>query len=420
MARRQRLELRQSQRLALTPALRESLQLLRLPADGLEAALAAEAARNPFLRVVPPRRVAAVSAHDIALETTPAGASLHERVAAQIRLMRLEAPVRAAALALAGELGADGYLEGDPEAILTHHGLGAQSAAAGLAALQACEPAGVGARDLGECLALQLVEAGTPEPVARDVVAHLEGFARRDWAALGRALGLERTELERLARRLQGLRPRPVEEAATPAAPLVPDLVLERGGDGPRLRLAREYMPRIGLDRALLAQSEGAFARDCRLRAHALLRALRFRGTTLLRVGGHLLAHQRGFLLEGAEGPRPLSRAATAAALELHPSTVGRAVAGKALEIDGVLQPLEGLFTNALPAADGGQVSAAVLRRRIAEMIAAEPPARPLSDAAIRDRLAAAGVDIARRTVAKYRRELRLAPSPRRRHRERH
>lgn len=420
MAQRQRLELRQTQRLALTPALRESLQMLQLPADRIEAALAAEAAENPFLRLQPPRRVPAVSAHDVALETTAAGESLHARIAAQIRLMDLPAPVRAAALALAGELGGDGYLAGDTASLAAGLGLTEADAAAGLVALQACEPAGVGARDLAECLALQLVDQGTPEATARAIVARLDGFARRDWPGLTRALGLPRAEIERLARRLQGLRPRPVEDEEPAAAPLVPDLVVERGPDGPRLRLAREYMPRIGFDRALMARSGGAFAESCRLRAHALMRAVRFRGTTLLRVGAHVLAHQRAHLLDGADGPRPLSRAETAAALDLHPSTVGRAVAGKALEIDGVLHPLGGLFSNALPLRGGGQVSAAALRRRIAAMIAEEPPARPLSDAAIRERLAASGVDIARRTVAKYRRELRLAPSSRRRHGERH
>ena len=176
------------------------------------------------------------------------------------------------------------------------------------------------------------------------------------------------------------------------------------------------HLPRVSLDPALLAQvRQERFAPELLERARALIAALEQRGRTLRRIGEWLIAHQAGFFLRGPDALRPATRAAMAGGLGLHPATVGRAIAGKTIDVDGRLWPLGQLFSAALPGA-GGDISARTVQRRILALVADEPPGRPLSDAALTEALRAEGVDIARRTVAKYRQGLRIpARSTRRR-----
>lgn len=417
MATTQTIGLKQRQTLALTPAMRTALALLQYPADRIEAALAEEAASNPFLDYDAPRAAVMRSAHDVTLDTVAGASSLHEDLCAQIGLRKLEPQLSALAMHLVGELGEDGYLEASEDELVQRLGVSPEALHEAISVLQGCEPAGVGARDPAECLELQLCDQGTPQAIARALVSNLDAVARRDWPRLARATGVPRAALPALVSRLQGLSPRPVDPSAPLSAPLVPDLVLERDASrGWVVRLGEEYLPRARVNHGLLARAGGsAFAESCRARAEALVSALRFRGDTLQRVGEAIVLTQGGFFSDGAAALRPLSRAEVAADLGVHPSTVGRAVTGKAVACEGQLHPLSIFFSNAIPNRCGTDMSAFAVRRRIAELIAAEPSGQPLSDAELCRRLQAEGVDIARRTVAKYRQYLRLPASGARR-----
>lgn len=399
------------QRAVLAPALRGALSVLRMPLAELQAEIARELADNPFLRRHRGPRGEAELPLALAATETPL-----ERLRAQIGLMPLAPDVRAMAEHLAAELREDGYLETPLTEIAAELGVPLALAEAGLAAVQGCEPAGVGARNLTECLTLQLIDRGVERGLAAATVARLEAFVAGNWRELGRELGLPRPELERIAALLPALVAHPLSPAA-PALPLLPDLVAEpRAGGGHDVRLAREAAPRLSLDVAMLARAgDEPFARDCRARAEALIAAVAARGTTLERIGAHLAEAQAAAFAHGPEHLRPLTRAEVAAALGLHASTVGRAVADKAIAIDARVVPLSQFFASAVPQAEGAALAGLALRRRIARMIAAEPPAAPLSDEAIRQALAAEGIDIARRTVAKYREWMRLPSSHQRR-----
>lgn len=402
------------QRMGLAPAVRASLSVLRMPLADLHAEIAREAAENPFLRW----RRSPLAAEPLAaapVESLAAEPSLLDRLRAQIGLMPLEAGVRAMAEHLAGELRDDGYLDTPLEEIAAELDVPLALAEAGLSALQSCDPAGVGARDLAECLALQLADRGVPRALAAAAVARLEDFVAGNWRALGRALGCGQGELERIAGLLPGLVAHPVA-AAPPAPPLMPDLVAEPGPGGPAVRLAREAAPRLVLDRAMLRRAAGEpFAEACRVRAEALIAAVAARGATLLRIGAHLAEVQQAAFAHGPEHLRPLTRVEVAAALGLHPSTVGRATAGKGIGIDGRVLPLERFFSAALPQTGGPALAGHAVRLRIARLVAEEPAGAPLSDEAIRQALAGEGIDIARRTVAKYREWMHLPSSHRRR-----
>ncbi|MCL4189668.1 MAG: hypothetical protein KJZ85_18870 [Rhodobacteraceae bacterium] len=412
MALRPALGLGQRQRLALTPGLRLGLGILRLPAAELAEAVARIVADNPFLVALPPR--GGVDPATLAVADRPGPV---ESVMRQLAAMPLAPGVRAAAGCLAGCLDEAGYLDAPVDEIAAGAGLDAAVAAAGLAALQSCEPAGVGARDLAECLLLQLVDGGWPRPRAAALVGRLDLVARGDPVALARALGMAPGEAAAAVAAVRGLRPRPFDSGA-PAPPLVPDLVAEPARDGGwSVRLARGGIGRVRLDATLAAQAAAeGFGGDRRAEAEAFLAALRFRGRTLLGIGRALAQLQHAALAGGGEEAlRPMTRAALAGELGLHPSTVGRAVAGKAMLAAGRLWPLAAFFGAALPAAAGtgagGTVAGGAVRRMIARLLAEEAAGMPLSDAAIAERLRAGGVDIARRTVAKYRQSMRIPSS---------
>lgn len=408
-----RLELRLQTRLALTPDLRLRLALLRMGAAELDEALAREAAENPFLRHQPRATPGGVLAPE-ALLAAP-GPSLDEDLRAQLGLMGLEPGVRRLAERLIGELDDEGFLA--PEVLDT---LPRDTGPRALEALQSCEPTGIGARSVAECLALQLVDRGLTPDQAQATVAQLAAFARHDWAEAGRALGLDAQGVQARAALLRGLSPRPALPEHAPLALLRPDLRLVRDSHGGiTLVPDARSRPRVVLDAAMQRRARTErFGAELMARAQAVVAALEQRESTLARIGNWLAIHQREFFQPGSRGgPRalvPARQVDLAAALDLHPSTISRALAGKAVEVDGRLWLLTAFFPAALAGA-AGPVSARAVQQRIAEMIRAESADQPLSDDALAAKLHGEGVDIARRTVAKYRQGLRIPPSSTRR-----
>lgn len=418
MSRGPSLKVQARQRLAITPGMHYALRVLRMPTSDLVAEIASEAEENPFLNFAAPAGGSG-SSYDLALETVAARPSLGETLRGQIGAMVLSPQQRALAEYLTGELREDGFLDTPVEEIAAFTKLPQAQVEEALAVLQRCEPTGVGARDLAECLALQLGDHGVPRALADRVVARMALFAEGRWSRLTTELELPRAELDRIALVLRELKPRPVVEAPAPTAILLPDLIVEpqRGG-AVSVRLGRAALPRLSLERKLLAQVAGTgdpFVAERRERAQRLIGAVRARGRTLLRIGERLVQDQARFFTEGPEHLVPRRRQDMAADLGLHPATIGRAVAGKALLWSGTLYPLSSFFSTALPVREGAAVSAHSVQVSIRRLIDAEPPGAPLSDAAICACLQEDGVDISRRTVAKYRQCMRIPSSSERR-----
>jgi len=424
VALRTRLELRQTQRLGLSAGVMGALSVLRMSAAELAEALQREAETNPFLLPgLPPPVPPGIAGAEGWIDELPAAEpDWQVSLLRQLALKPLDPPVARLAAWLVGELDESGWLDTPLAELALHHRLPMDTLQAALAAIQSCEPAGVGARDMTECLALQLVDLGLDPAAARATLAELPRFARRDWAGIGRALGLSPDTARGRAALLRRLTPRPVTAAAGPSQVLRPDLVLTRSQLGETgVELARDHLPRPTVDSALARRARAEGFGDALLdRAQAMVRAVDSRGATLLRIGAWLVRRQDRALQQGPGALRPALRAECAAELGLHPSTVGRAAAGKALLADGRLWPLARLFTTPAPGRDGNAPDtpgAAAVAHRIATLIAAEDPARPLTDTALQTILATEGVDMARRTVAKYRHGLRIPSAPRRRER---
>ena len=416
MALKSGMRLIQQQGIALSPMMRQSLTMLRMPTHALADEIAREAEENPFLVVEP--QDGAMPAYDYALATTAAPENLFDNLHRQIALQRLDPPTEAAALYLIGELREDGYLDVPLDDLARDTGAPLDLLEAGLGALHRCEPTGIGARDLAECLELQLAEAGIDRSLARAAALRLDDFAGEDWAKLGRSLGQPTEVLERIATLLRSFSSTPIRDASGPVDIAVPELLVEEGPQGQlSVTLLNGTLPRLSTMEVARRSLETDEQRALFDRAGRMSAGLAARRETLLRIGTYIAATQSAFFLGHHETLVPVTRADAAAGLAMHASTLGRALAGKALLANNKVYPLSLFFSHALPGADGG-VSPFDIQRRIRSLIAGESADAPLADDRICAELRKEGVDIARRTVAKYRKCMRIPSSFGRRRRK--
>jgi RNA polymerase sigma-54 factor len=406
------LRLRQTQRLALTPTVRASLQILRLPALALAEALAREAAENPFLSV---DDTGGVPGGDWTAELAAGPVGLFSALAQQIRSQPIDPETEAAALFLASELREDGYLDTSLETLAAEIRIDVTILEEGLRALQRCEPTGIGARSLAECLTLQLIEGGLRPLLASQVVSHLPDFAAGRTGRLVSSLGIPLAEVRRIAALLKTLKPRPVSPDEASPDSRIADIFVDLGPGGvPVAYVNPAAAPTLQLLDAGMAVHAAPELKVLYQRARGMTAALAARTRTLGTIGREIAARQPAFFATGGNTLMPLARADVARDLGLHPSTLSRALAGKHLAFGGALYPLAVFFQASLPASDG-VLSPYDIQSRIRAMIAGESPGAPLADDDICARLRDEGVDIARRTVAKYRKCLRIPSSFQRR-----
>ena len=408
---------RLSNALALAPALRDGMRLLRLNQQDLAEDIREEVANNPFLVCDwPAPRLDPVHAAQMDALPTPTP-SFFQDLCRQIDLAALSPLVRPLALHLVGELREDGMLDADVLDRMLDAGAASADLDAALAALQACDPPGVGARSLTECLELQLRDLGLPPEAARRTVAAMPLLAANDLQGAAQVLDLTHQQTRERLDLVRRLRAAPrLPESRSVAVVQVDAVVTLTTGRAMQIEVGAIAGPRLVLDQAMVARARATgFGADLLARAEALLSAMTFRHDTLRNVVQAIVEHQHRALTDGAEWLRPLTQRELAHGLGLHPSTVCRAVADKAIEAQGRVWRLSALFSGALPRQDGGGLAAASVRMRIARMIAGEGAQHPLTDTAITERLRLEGVDIARRTVARYREMMRIPGSAARR-----
>ena len=352
--------------------------------------------------------------------------SLREHLLAQLALT-LDGSDRLIGQALVDSLDPRGYLAGGCAELAQNLGVSEDRVERVLAALQACEPTGIGARDLAECLALQLAEKDRLDPAMRALLDNLELVAERDFTQLMTLCGVDQEDLVEMLAELRALDPKPAEEFLGAAAePVVPDILMRRHpAGGWALELNPETLPRVLIDRSYHARiaagsrskTERDFLSERLQAANWLVKSLDQRATTILRVAGEIVRQQDGFFAKGIGAMRPLTLKAVAAELDLHESTVSRVTANKFMTTPRGTFELKYFFTAAIAGTDGGDHAASAVRHRIKDLIAAETPERVLSDDAIVTKLEAEGIAIARRTVAKYREALAIPSSVERRRR---
>ncbi|QFY76331.1 RNA polymerase sigma-54 factor [Alcaligenes faecalis] len=453
MLTRQSLDLRQQQTLVLTPQLQQSIKVLQLSGAELEQELAQALLDNPLLERLDVQT-------DVAAEPLPEATSgeaesswaslefpkhqgdsddpdwtpesaiaqdLAAYLSEQLGLLRLSDRDRALAQLLIDELDDNGYLPVSLEEVLAclpeELDIDESDLRCALAQVQSLDPAGVGARDLAECLGLQLMQqAQQLEPALLDCARYLVrehvGILASPSQLRQRCAGHYPAELvERAHHLVLKLDPKPGRAwTQNVSAYVVPDVLLIRGKDSwqaalnplavPRLQLVNLHDYEIEAHPALLAE---------RQKATGLLRSVNSRFVTILRVAQAIVQMQQDFFTQGVSALKPMQLADLAAELDLHESTISRATRQKYMQTPHGVMELKQFFTVALASADGkADLSAASVRAQIAQMIRDESPTKPLSDQQITDLLQAQGLTLARRTVAKYREAEGLAPASQR------
>uniref|UniRef100_UPI003DA014FC RNA polymerase factor sigma-54 n=1 Tax=Xanthomonas oryzae TaxID=347 RepID=UPI003DA014FC len=458
----------------MTPQLRQAIKLLQMSTTELEVEIAEAVETNPLLEWADE---AAHASSDTAVESSPSASTedpqreeaapaerdddwsqdelqwtgsgsggsfdddesgdAAERVAEsetladhllwQLHLSPLSPRDRQIGAMLIDALDEDGYLREPLSAILETLALGAVVDEADvltvLHQIQRFDPVGVGARTLGECLALQLavLDPATPgrELALQIVAGPLERLPRSGVAGLAHELKRSAADVEQAVQLVRSLDPRPGKQIGDLSQDtyVVPDCVIWRQRGVWRASLAGRAQPKVTIHRGYenlirsCGESDAGYLRGQLQEARWLLKSLEARGETLLRVVRCLLQHQAGFLEFGAQALRPLTLREIAGELGLHESTISRAISRKYVRTPRGTIALRSFFASGIDTDSGGEASSTAIQAMIRHLIDAENPRKPLSDAKLADLLKTSGVPVARRTVAKYREAMNISAS---------
>mgnify|MGYP001463282016 CR=1 FL=1 len=338
---------------------------------------------------------------------------------------------RTVALYLVDCLDPAGYLRDERAELCSRLGIDRAALDGVVARCQRLDPAGVFARDLTECLSLQLAEAGALDEAMTLLLANLDLVARRDFAGLERACGVDGHRLAAMLAGLKALDPRPGLRFDTePVRAVVPDVLVAPDPEGGfRVELNADTLPRVLVNRGIYTTAvraarnpnDKSYLSERLQAANWLVKSLDQRASTILKVAAVIVEQQSAFLEHGVSQLKPLTLKMVADEIGIHESTVSRVTANKYLACPRGLFELKTFFSAAIPASYGAEAhSAAAVRHRIRRMIEGECAETVLSDDAIVKQLKEDGVDIARRTVAKYREAMHIPSSVQRRREKQH
>ncbi len=470
------LQLRIGQQLTMTPQLQQAIRLLQLPALELQQTVREALEQNVMLEadddgegespleaadaVIDPSAEpgqaeetahgeAAADAAEEAWDEGPSaatsdspwsgddrpqeftderGQTLQEHLSWQLELGKLGAREFAIGRAIIDAINDDGYLIDSLEEIravlATELDVTAAEVERVLGVVQAFDPAGVGARSVGECIELQLrqLDADTPgvEHAIEIARQHLDLVATQQHGVLRRTLGLDEEALLRALALLRACHPRP-GSTIQPSQPdyVVPDVFVRRGPHGWVVELNSGALPRVRLNQSyaglVTRAADHAVMRSQLQEARWLLRSLEIRNETLIKVARCIVQRQAEFFEHGDESMEPMVLRDVADAVEMHESTISRVTTGKYMHTPRGVFEFRYFFSSHVGATDGSEMSSTAIRAKIRKLIAGEDATSPLSDSRIAELLAADGATVARRTVAKYREALSIPPSSERR-----
>ncbi len=477
MAMEARLSLRQSQRVVMTPLLQQAIQLLQLSTLELQEVVQKELLENPLLEEVtpetpetpdgpqaadapppppntpattdpPPREerqtddlpfdltavlfddheerslVAQEDRDDLPFENIVRSvSSLTDHLDEQLRFATEDSVVRRIGTEIIGNLDEDGYLRAELDDIAQRHAVSVAQVEKVLAMVQAFDPPGVAARNIQECLLIQLKTDPNPDPVSVEIVEdHFDDLSRRRYPDIARALKLPLDRIMESVEEIMGLEPKPGRRfGGNDSRYIVPDVVVHKMSGEYVVVLNEDGIPRLrvnALYRSLL-RSSGDEARqyvEQKLRSAVwLIKSVDQRQRTLRKVSQSIVKFQREFLDKGLPYLRPLSLRDVGEDIGMHESTISRVTTNKYMETPQGLFELKFFFHSGIASGDGEMVSSVSVKKMIQDLLANEDPSKPLSDQEVAQILKGRGLTIARRTVAKYREELGILPSHQRR-----
>ncbi len=331
--------------------------------------------------------------------------------------------MRAIGIAIIGNLDDDGYLRSELSDIAEQTGASLEDVEKGLALVQSFDPRGIAARTPQECLLIQLRADPLPDPVAIEIVEqHFEALERLRYLDISKALKLPLERIMEAVEEIQALEPKPGRRfGAADTRYITPDVFVHKMGNDYTVVLNEDSIPRLrvnSLYRSLLRGSgqEAKQYVEQKLRSAIwLIKSVHQRQRTLYRVTESIVKFQREFLDKGLSFLRPLSLRDVGEDVSMHESTISRVTTNKYVQTPQGLFELKYFFHSGITTGDGDKVSSLSVKKMISDLLEGEDPSKPLSDQEIAQILKGRGLVIARRTVAKYREELRLLPSHRRR-----
>lgn len=423
----------QKQSLALSPQLIESIRMLQLNIPELHQFVEQELEKNPLLehpkgsRDLPRQRKSSTAFEEfVALPET-----LHDHVASQISFTAFTQHERLIANVLAGHLDDTGYLGASASELAGKLNIPLADVERVLGILQHLDPPGIFARSLGECFEIQLRQRDRFDPAMAALIANLDVLARRDFQTLKERCGVDDEDLLDMLQEIRALAPKP-GNAFHSGAPegIVPDVwVTPSPGGGWQIELDPNTQPKVLINHTYLKEvscrvakksKDMIFLNECLKNATWLIRSLDQRAKTIVKVSTEIVRQQDAFLKYGVAHLRPLNLKAVADAINMHESTVSRVTSNKYMQTPLGVFELKYFFTVAIASSEGDVAhSAEAVRHRIKAMVAEESFDNVLSDDDIADRLKEYGIDLARRTVTKYREAMNIPSSVQRRREKR-
>lgn len=446
------LHLEQTQKLIITPELRQAIEILQLSSTDLIEFTSQALLENPLLEThESEEKDEKISASDkridweafvsrqrqdysetrglpremreeVPRESQPTHQlTLEEHLLFQWRFMMLKPEIRRIGEYYIGNLNSSGYLTITPEQAAMDLACSEELAYEALRQVQTLDPVGVCAQNLRECLLIQIehltIDSATKGLMRILIVNYLEEIGRGGLLRIAKALEKTPAEIQKLVDRIKQLNPKPGVGFAggEDIVYVVPDVLVERDSDGFRIILSESYQPQIAINdtyaKVLLSQAHGdteakSYVETKLNQAAWLMRCLEQRRSTIYKVTEAIIHYQKDFFLRGISSLRPLTMRQIADAVGVHESTISRTAANKYMQTPHGVYEFKFFFTPGLESAGQGSVSTESIRESIREMIRGEDPAAPYTDQQITDMLAQKGVKVARRTVAKYREEM--------------
>uniref|UniRef100_A0A7C4EK73 RNA polymerase sigma-54 factor n=1 Tax=Thermodesulfovibrio aggregans TaxID=86166 RepID=A0A7C4EK73_9BACT len=457
----QRTDLRLTQKLALTPQLQLQLKLLQLPQLELGQYIELQLMENPLLELdeeienteneiisdeqedsVFVDKIEKIMVDEYFAERADDGrdlgyfnpgieekpsfelfysetADLWEHLLWQLRLSNAPDKIRTVAEIVIGNIDEDGYLKATDEEIIALSSTDPETVKSAIKLVQGFDPPGVCARDIKECLILQLKNLGLGETVVQYIVEqHLEDIQKKRYEKISRKFNISVEDVIKAVKMIEKLEPRPGRNFSNATVYIpVPDVYIKKIEGEYQIILNDEGIPKIRLSklyRQLLMEKqlpaeERKYLKEKFKNAVDLLKGIEQRNRTLYRVTECLVKFQKDFFDKGPSFLKPLNLKAISEELGLHESTISRVTSNKYLSCDHGVFSFKFFFTKAL-SSDHGEISTTSVKNLIQKVINNEDPAKPLSDREISELLKKQGIDIARRTVAKYREELKIPP----------
>jgi RNA polymerase sigma-54 factor len=353
-------------------------------------------------------------------------ATLTEHLEWQLGLTELSPAESEAARWIIGNLDESGFLRATLEELARQSGQPPEAVEAALRKVQSFDPTGVAARDLRECLLLQAEALGLDDPLVLAILReHVDLLQKRDFRGLSRALGVSLEQVSAAARVIGCLEPRPGRAfGGDETVYITPDIYLYKMGDEWHIQLNEDGMPKLRINqlyRDVLAKGSHAakdtkeYVQDKVRSALWLIKSIHQRQRTIYKVMQSIVKHQREFFEKGINFLRPLNLRDVADDIEMHESTVSRVTTNKYVHCPQGIFELKFFFNSSIGRLDGDAVASESVKERIRKIIVNEDPRRPLSDQRIAEMLKAANLDIARRTVTKYRESMNILSSTKRR-----